>query len=141
VQVVTSGTEDVMVSTAGGDIHAGDYITASSIAGVGQKVTSPARVIGTAAVAFDGSGSGVTRRSINDGTSKKEVAIGLISVVISVSSYSTEAPCLRSSFPLDAGVFQYCGGKAGSQSGCSPPANPYRGYGKRNRIAILGRSE
>jgi len=90
VQVVTSGTAAVLVSTAGGDIKVGDYITISPIAGVGQKVgDSSTRVIGTAQADFNGSGDGVTKRTIDTGSGKKEVAIGQIPVVISVSTYTS----------------------------------------------------
>jgi hypothetical protein len=90
VQVVTSGTASVLVTTAGGDIHVGDYITVSPIAGVGQKVgSSSTRVVGTAQSDFNGSGEGVTKRTIDDGNSKREVAIGQIPVVIAVSSYTS----------------------------------------------------
>jgi len=90
VQVVTSGTADVLVTNAGGTIHVGDYITVSSIAGVGQKVgASSTRIIGTAQADFDGTGDGVTKRTINDGSGNHEVAIGQIPVVIAVSSYTS----------------------------------------------------
>ncbi|HVQ43960.1 MAG TPA: hypothetical protein VMT30_03260 [Candidatus Saccharimonadia bacterium] len=90
VQVTTTGSALVLVSTAGGDIHVGDYITISQIAGVGQKVgTSSARVIGTAQADFNGSGDGVTKRTVDDGSGKKEVAIGQIPIVIAVSSYTS----------------------------------------------------
>jgi hypothetical protein len=91
VQVVTSGTASVLVSTAGGDIKVGDYITVSAIAGVGQKVTdSSSKVVGTAQTDFNGSGEGVTKRSIEDASGKKkEVAIGQIPVVIGVSTYTS----------------------------------------------------
>jgi hypothetical protein len=78
------------VSTAGGKIKVGDYITVSPIAGVGQKVgDSSARVVGTAQADFDGSGDGVTKRTIEDTAGKKtEVSVGQIPVVISVSTYT-----------------------------------------------------
>jgi len=89
VQVVTSGTASVLVTTAGGDIHVGDYITISPIAGVGQKVgAGSSRVVGTAQTDFTASSEGATKRTIDDGTSKREVAIGQIPVVISVSTYT-----------------------------------------------------
>ncbi|MDB5178201.1 MAG: rane protein of unknown function [Patescibacteria group bacterium] len=89
IQVVTSGTASVLVTTAGGDIKVGDYITVSSIAGVGQKVgEGSSRVIGTAQAGFNASSDGATKRGIDDGTSKREVAIGQIPVVISVSTYT-----------------------------------------------------
>jgi hypothetical protein len=90
VQVVTSGTADVLVSTAGGDIHVGDYISVSPISGVGQKVGSAStRVVGTAQADFNGSGEGVTKRTIDSDAGKKEVAIGQIPVVIAVSTYTS----------------------------------------------------
>ena len=89
VQVVTTGSAMVLVSTAGGNIHVGDYISVSPVAGVGQKVgASSTRVVGTAQADFDGSGDGVTKRTIDDGTGQKEIAIGQIPLVISVSSYT-----------------------------------------------------
>ncbi len=89
VQVVTTGSAPVLVTTAGGNIHVGDYITISQVAGVGQKVgESSTRVVGTAQADFDGTGDGVTKRTIDTGSAKKEVAIGQIPVVISVSAYT-----------------------------------------------------
>jgi hypothetical protein len=89
VQVATTGTAQVLVTNAGGDIHSGDYISISQVAGVGQKAGSTStRVIGTALADFTGSGDGVTKRTIDDGTGKKEVAIGQIPVGIYVSSYT-----------------------------------------------------
>jgi hypothetical protein len=90
VQVATSGSAQVLVATTGGGIHVGDYISVSPIAGVGQKVgDSSTRVIGTAQADFTGSGEGATKRTVEDGSgNKKEVAIGQIPVVISVSSYT-----------------------------------------------------
>ena len=89
VQVVTTGSADILVTNAGGNIQVGDYITISQVAGVGQKVgASSARIIGTAQAGFDGSGDGVTKRTIDDTTGKKEVAIGQIPVVVAVSAYT-----------------------------------------------------
>jgi hypothetical protein len=90
VQVTTAGNAQVLVTTAGGNIHVGDYIGISQIAGVGQKVGSTStRVIGTAQADFNGSGDGVTKRSIDDGAGKKrEVSIGQIPIVVAVSSYT-----------------------------------------------------
>jgi hypothetical protein len=90
VQVTTTGSAQVLVTTAGGDIHVGDYISVSQVAGVGQKVgPSSTRVIGTAQADFNGSGDGVTKRTIDDGAGKKkEVAIGQIPIVVAVSTYT-----------------------------------------------------
>lgn len=93
VQVVTTGSATVLVSTAGGAIKTGDYVTVSPISGVGQKadVTSKVRVIGTAQEDFDGSGSNVTKQTIDTGSGKQEVAIGQIPVQVSVSTYTQDA--------------------------------------------------
>jgi hypothetical protein len=89
VQVTTTGTALVLVSTAGGTIHVGDYISVSSIAGVGQKVgDSSTRVVGTAQADFDGTGDGVTKRTVDLGGTQKQISIGQIPLVISVSSYT-----------------------------------------------------
>jgi hypothetical protein len=89
VQVVTTGSANILVTNAGGPIHIGDYITVSQVAGVGQKVgSSSSRVIGTAQADFDGTGDGVTNRTIDSGSGKKEVAIGQIPVVVAVSAYT-----------------------------------------------------
>jgi hypothetical protein len=90
VQVVTTGTAAVLVSTVGGNIKVGDYISASPIAGVGQKAgDSTTRVVGQAQADFDGSGEGVTKRSIDTDQGKKEVAIGQVPVAIAVSTYTS----------------------------------------------------
>lgn len=89
VQVATTGSATVFVSTTSGAIHVGDYIAVSPIAGVGQKAVGKSRVIGTAQVDFDGTAANVTRRTIDTGSGKKEVAIGQIPVVISVTNYTT----------------------------------------------------
>lgn len=90
VQVATSGTVNVLVTNAAGDIHLGDYVTISSIAGVGQKVgASSSRVIGTAQADFNGSGDGTTKRTIDTGSGTKEVSIGQIPVVVAVSAYTS----------------------------------------------------
>lgn len=89
VQVTTTGSALVFVTTAGSDIHVGDYIAISPIAGVGMKATvAGTRVVGTAQADFNSSSPGATKRSIDTGSGKKEVAIGQIPVVISVSSYT-----------------------------------------------------
>jgi hypothetical protein len=89
VQVGTSGTAEALVSTAGGDIHVGDYITVSPIAGVGQKVGADStRVVGTAQADFTATTDGATKRSVDTDKGKREVAIGQIPIVIAVSSYT-----------------------------------------------------
>lgn len=87
VQVVTTGSANVIVTTAGGDIHVGDSIAVSPISGVGQKASGKVRVVGTAQADFTASSDNVTKRTIEDSTgAKKEVAIGQIPVVIAVTT-------------------------------------------------------
>ncbi|GAC1369232.1 MAG: hypothetical protein NVSMB39_0810 [Candidatus Saccharimonadales bacterium] len=90
VQVATSGSAPTLVSTAGGDIHVGDYICISPITGVGQKASASAtRVIGTAQADFTSATGGSTKTNITDTAGKKTVVtVGEIPVGISVSSYT-----------------------------------------------------
>lgn len=90
VQVATTGSATIFVATTNGPIHVGDYIAVSPIAGVGQKAVGKSRVIGTAQVDFDGTGANANRRTIDSGGGKKEVAIGQIPVVISVTEYNLD---------------------------------------------------
>lgn len=46
--VVTTGTVQVNVSTAGGNIEIGDWVTSSSKPGIGMKATKPGIALGTA---------------------------------------------------------------------------------------------
>ena len=89
VQIVTTGTAGVLVSTQGGEIKSGDYISVSSIAGVGMKASGRTRVIGTAQANFDGKDA-TAKRSIDDPAGKREVALGEIPVVVGVSTYSKD---------------------------------------------------
>ena len=91
VQVVTSGTAYVLVSTEGGNISVGDYISASSISGIGEKVgDNSVRVVGTAQSDFNGTQGGATKQSITDTNGHSvEVSIGEIPVAIDVSTYTS----------------------------------------------------
>lgn len=53
--VLSSGTAEVRVSTANGTIEVGDYITSSTAAGVGVKVTASGYVLGKALAKYDDS--------------------------------------------------------------------------------------
>jgi hypothetical protein len=93
VQVVTSGSADVLVSTENGTINVGDLIAVSSITGVGEKVPGGKhRVIGSAQAKFDGSGSDVAKRTIKDSSgASHDVSIGQIPVVIAVADFSSNS--------------------------------------------------
>ncbi len=93
VQVGTTGSATVFVTNAAGNIHVGDYLTVSPIAGVAEEVgTDSTRVIGTAQADFSGTGSGVTTQSVTDATGhSRTVAVGQIPILINVSSYTSTA--------------------------------------------------
>jgi hypothetical protein len=87
VYVATFGQYDVLVSNQNGPIVPGDYITASSLAGVGMKVdTTESVVLGKAAAGFSGS-SGVesTAKLKTAGGGTITVSLGRIPVDISIS--------------------------------------------------------
>ncbi len=87
--VAVSGTYNTLVSTQGGAIAAGDYVTLSSVDGVAMKAgTEEKTVYGRAAIAFDGKGVTVGTTTLKDTTGKpnKTVALGSIPVTIDIKS-------------------------------------------------------
>lgn len=86
--VAVSGTYNVLVSTQGGAIAAGDYVTLSSINGVVMKAgTEEKTVFGRAAASFDGSVK-LSSAPLKDdsGNSNKTVDLGTIPVTIDIRS-------------------------------------------------------
>ncbi|HSX02927.1 MAG TPA: hypothetical protein VLI05_06490 [Candidatus Saccharimonadia bacterium] len=91
VQVITTGTANALVTTSGGDIHVGDAIAVSPIAGVGQKASGKVRIIGTAQSDFSAATPGAAKRTITTATgSQQEVAIGQIPLVVAVATYNQD---------------------------------------------------
>ena len=91
--VAASGTYSVLVSTQGGPIVSGDYITLSSINGVGMKAgTEESTVFGRANGGFDGKGItlGTTTLKDTDGNNNKSVILGSIPVTIDIKSNPNE---------------------------------------------------
>jgi hypothetical protein len=85
VYVATTGQYDVLVSTQDGPISQGDYITISSLAGVGMKAeTSQQLVIGKALTAFDGSNPETTA-TLTTNKGKKEVGLGHVPIEVTVA--------------------------------------------------------
>lgn len=85
--VADSGTYDVLVSDQNGPIAKGDYVTVSSLAGVGMKASpSQTVVLGKALDTFDGSSNieGTSSLTLSNGK-KTTVHLGLVSVDISIS--------------------------------------------------------
>ena len=86
VFVATYGAYDVLVSTQNGPIKEGDFITISSLKGIGMKGDSTQQlVIGKALEAFKGNGDTESKTVLETSNGKKEVRIGRVSVEISVA--------------------------------------------------------
>jgi hypothetical protein len=89
VQVATTGTLEILVSTINGSIAQGDYITASPISGVGMKATGNVRVIGIAQ--GDLNEKNGSAETYTDKSGKKQtVTLGQVPVLVSVSNYFKE---------------------------------------------------
>lgn len=87
--VAVSGTYNVLVSTQGGPIAAGDYVTLSSVNGIAMKAgTEEKTVFGRAAAPFDGKGITLSTASLKDASGKtnKTVTLGSIPVTIDIRS-------------------------------------------------------
>lgn len=85
--VAVSGTYNTLVSSQGGDIKAGDYVTLSAIDGVAMKAgTEEKTVFGRAAANFDGKGVTLGTSELKDSTGKtyKTVKLGSIPVTIDI---------------------------------------------------------
>jgi hypothetical protein len=87
VFVATYGEFDVLVSNENGPIKKGDYVTISSIAGVGMKVdTTESTILGKAAGPFSGTSGVVGTAKLTDATGRAvNVSLGLIPVDLSIS--------------------------------------------------------
>lgn len=85
IYVATYGRYDVLVSTQSGPIKTGDFITISSLAGVGMKGGSAQQVvIGKALTGFDGKNA-ETSTTLQGSNSKQTVSLTHIPVNISVA--------------------------------------------------------
>ena len=96
--VAVSGTYDVLVSSEGGDVRSGDYLTMSSINGVAMKAgTDEPTVLGRAVGSFDGSDVSLGKTTLRDdsGTELGSVNLGSVPVTIDIkrnpNEQSTEA--------------------------------------------------
>jgi len=84
--VAVSGTYNVLVSTQGGAIESGDYVTLSSIDGIGMKAsTAEKTVFGRAAASFDGKAITLGTTELKDSTgAAKTVTLGTVPVSINI---------------------------------------------------------
>lgn len=89
VQVATSGTLQVLVSSINGPISRGDHITASPISGVGMKATGNVRIVGIAQ--GDLATTTGSQQSYTDKEGRKQtVVLGEVPVLVNVSYYFRE---------------------------------------------------
>lgn len=91
VFVAVSGTYNVLVSTQGGPIAAGDYVTLSSVDGVAMKAGTKDKdstVFGRAAEPFDGKGVtlGTTPLKDTSGKAYGQATLGSIPITIDIRS-------------------------------------------------------
>ncbi len=86
VFVANFGRYDVLVSTQQGTIKTGDYITISSLAGVGMKVDNNREfVLGKALKDFDGRSASEGSSVLKTSTGDKTVSLGRIPIEISIA--------------------------------------------------------
>ena len=91
--VAVSGTYNVLVSTQGGSIAVGDYVTLSSVNGVAMKAgTEEKTVFGRANKPFDGKGVTLGTTTLKDETGKttQTVTLGTIPVTIDIKRNPNE---------------------------------------------------
>ncbi len=91
--VAVSGTYNVLVSTQGGDIAPGDYVTLSSISGIGMKAgTEEESVFGRAVAGFNSSSASRGSAEIKDvdGNLIMTVQLGSIPVTIEIQKNPNE---------------------------------------------------
>lgn len=98
VFVSNVGQFDVLVSTQNGAINSGDYVSVSSLAGIGMKTTDREPfIIGRALNNFDGTQNTISTVEIKDSTGKtRPVQIGRIRVDIVVTAKN---PLLKETEP------------------------------------------
>lgn len=87
VYVTNYGTQQVLVSNQNGPINVGDYISISSINGVGDKATNQQSVVlGRAEATFNGSSNVISSDQLTTSNNQKvSVNIGEIPVVLNIS--------------------------------------------------------
>lgn len=87
VYVASSGTYNVLVSTQGGAIASGDYVTLSAINGVVMKAgTEEKTVFGRANAGFDGKTNVLGTSTLKDasGNTNQTVSLGMVPVTINI---------------------------------------------------------
>lgn len=126
--VATSGTYEVLVSNQDGAIKSGDYVSLSSIDGIGMKAdTTQPLVVGKAVGAFDGKTNAINTTSLKTDTGKElTVSIGEIPVSVAVG----HNPLQQTQTPDVPGFLAHL-----AEATTQKPVNPVRLY---LGLAVLG---
>ena len=96
ISVATDGVVSTLVSTLGGDIHVGDRIAPSSLAGIGSKASTTGWIVGIAQASLDAKTSGAVASTITDATGgKHKVYVTSIPIVVRVTYYTVPNPADR----------------------------------------------
>jgi hypothetical protein len=121
VYVATTGKYEVLVSNQNGPIKVGDYITVSSVDGIGMKAGSDGTVVlGKSSSAFDGTSNTVGATSLTDSKGgKKNISFGRVVLTITVAHNPLQKNA-ESTFP---GIFQKIGSGVANK-----PISPARAY-------------
>jgi hypothetical protein len=99
IQVATSGSAGVLVTTLNGNINVGDEIGVSPFNGLGMKAVANSHIVGLAEASFNSQSSGATLRQVKDESNHtKQIWVGFTQVSLAVSSNSTPAGGSRLSF-------------------------------------------
>lgn len=97
VEVVLSGTTNVLVSDINGTVNTGDKITVSPIAGVGMKAASDGQVAGTAQASLDLSKSNTQTVTDSKGGAHT-VHVGYVPLQVGVAYYQLQNSSFLPSF-------------------------------------------
>ncbi len=100
VYVATEGQYNVLVSTQSGPIQEGDFVTISSIPGVGMKMqNNEPLIIGKALKDFAGTTDAVSTMELQTNKGKKQVSIGRLAVAVSVAHNPLFVPANQTGVP------------------------------------------
>ena len=100
--VATTGSYSTLVSTQGGAIQSGDYVTLSSVDGVAMKASETDKTVyGRAQASFDGKGVifGTTSLKDTSGKETKTVQLGLVPVTIDIRNNPVEKKSTKANVP------------------------------------------
>jgi hypothetical protein len=92
IQVATSGTATVLVSTLNGNVNVGDPVSVSPFNGVGMKAQAGARTIGLAQTSLNRGTGGVTFETVKNKQGKDtQIAVGLARLTISIGTNNNDS--------------------------------------------------